>query len=115
VNRGEVRLRKEVRTENQNIDVPVTREELVIERTPVSGQQRASGEIGSDSEIRVPLSEEQVRVEKQPVVREEVRVGKKQVVRNEQVSDQVRHEELDVDDIDETTSPSRRRRKDPAA
>src|SRR5947208_15842521 len=73
VQRGEVRLRKEVVTESQSIQVPVTREELVIERTPGSGQ--VTGEIGRDEEIRVPLSEERVRVEKQPVVNEEVRVG----------------------------------------
>ena len=56
VQRGEVRLRKDVVTENQNVQVPVTREELVIERTAGSGQ--VSGEIGRDEEVRVPLSEE---------------------------------------------------------
>ena len=70
-------------TENQNIQVPVTREELVIERGPGSGQ--VTGEIGRDEEIRVPLSEERVRVEKQPVVNEEVRVGKRQVQSNKEV------------------------------
>jgi uncharacterized protein (TIGR02271 family) len=95
VQRGEVRLRKDVVTETQNVQVPVTREELVIERTPGSGQ--VTGEIGRDQEIRVPLSEERVRVEKQPVVNEEVRVGKRQVQSNQQVSDKVRHEELRVE------------------
>jgi uncharacterized protein (TIGR02271 family) len=73
--RGEVRLRKDVVTESQTVEVPVTREELVIERVPASGQENVTGEIGTDQEIRVPLSEERVRVEKQPVVKEEVRVG----------------------------------------
>lgn len=117
VQRGEVRLRKEVITENQSVQVPVTREEIVIERTPASGDARVSGDIGTDQEIRVPLSEERVRVEKQPVVNEEVRVGKRQVQRAEQVSDQVRHEELRVDkdgDVDVDTSAPRKR-KDPAA
>jgi uncharacterized protein (TIGR02271 family) len=95
VQRGEVRLHKEVVTENQRVQVPVTREELVVERTPGSG--RVSGEIGRDEEIRVPLSEERVRVEKQPVVNEEVRVGKRQVQNNEQVSGNVKHEELRVE------------------
>jgi uncharacterized protein (TIGR02271 family) len=104
VQRGEVRLRKEVVTENQNVEVPVSREELVIERVPVQGKE-ASGQVGAgDKEIRVPLSEEQVRVEKKPVVNEEVRVGKRQVQDTKRVSDTVRHEELrtehegDVDD-----------------
>jgi len=94
VQRGEVRLRKEVVTENQNIEVPVTREELVIERVPGQGRE-AGGQIGAgEKEIRVPLSEEQVRVEKKPVVNEEVRVGKRQVQETKRVSDTVRHEEL---------------------
>jgi uncharacterized protein (TIGR02271 family) len=96
VQRGEVRLRKEVVTENQTVQVPVTREEIVVERTPASGQ-RVAGEIGRDEEIRVPLAEERVRVEKQPVVNEEVRVGKRQVQTSQKISDKVRHEELHVD------------------
>jgi uncharacterized protein (TIGR02271 family) len=97
VQRGAVRLRKEVVTENKTVEVPVTREELVVERLPVSGQEAANaGEIGSDKEIRVPLSEERARVEKQPVVNEEVRVGKRAVQKTERVSDDVRHEELRV-------------------
>jgi uncharacterized protein (TIGR02271 family) len=76
IKRGEVRLHKEVVTENQTVQVPVTREELVVERTPASGPA-ATAEIGRDQEVRVPLSEERVRVEKQPVVNEEVRVGKR--------------------------------------
>jgi uncharacterized protein (TIGR02271 family) len=94
---GEVRLRKEVIMENQSVEVPVTREELVIERRPVEGGAAASSQIGSDREIRVPLSEEQVRVEKRPVVKEEVRVGKKKVRESRQVNEQVKHEELKVD------------------
>ncbi|HEX6804763.1 MAG: YsnF/AvaK domain-containing protein [Acidobacteriaceae bacterium] len=114
VQRGEVRLRKDVITENQNVQVPVTREELVIERTPGSGQ--VTGEIGRDEEIRVPLSEERVRVDKQPVVNEEVRVGKRQVQSNKEVSDKVRHEELRVEkqgDVDapESNAPANRKNR----
>ena len=46
VSRGEVRIHKEVITEQQTIQVPVTREELVIERIPVTGQTTAAGTIG---------------------------------------------------------------------
>ena len=118
VQRGEVRLRKDVITETKSVEVPVSREELVIERAPASGQ-RASGEIGRDAEeIRVPLSEERVRTEKQPVVNEEVRVGKRAVQRTENVSDKVRHEELRVDkegDVDVETEETRTGKKKPAA
>jgi len=117
VQRGEVRLRKEVITENQTVEVPVTREELVIERVPVSGQQAGdTSDFGSGKEVRVQLSEERTRVEKQPVVTEEVRVGKRQVQNKETVSENVRHEELRVDkdgnvDVDTTG----RKGKKPAA
>ena len=94
VQRGEVRLRKEVVSDSQNIEVPVTREELVIERVPGKGRE-ASGQVGSgEKEIRVPLSEERVNVEKKPVVNEEVVVGKRQVQDTKRVADTVRREEL---------------------
>ena len=95
VQRGEVRLRKEVVTETQNVEVPVSREELVVERVPVEGREAGSAEVGTgEQEIRVPLTEEQVRVEKKPVVNEEIRVGKRQVEQSQRVSDTVRREEL---------------------
>jgi len=95
---GEVRVRKEVRTEHQNVRVPVEREELVVERRPATGETPASGTIGAQDEIRVPLSEERVKVEKTPVVKEEVEIGKRQVQNSETVSEDVRSEELKVED-----------------
>lgn len=97
--RGEVRLRKETITEDQNVKVPVTREELVLERVPVAGEQTAPGaQIGKETEIRVPLSEERVSIEKEPVVREEVKVGKREVTNVESYDEKVRREELRVED-----------------
>lgn len=97
INRGEVRVRKDVVTESQTIEVPVVREELVLERVAVPGNTpAASTDIGSSQEIRVPLTEQKVRLEKQPVVREEVRVGKREVPDVERVSGDVRREELRV-------------------
>jgi uncharacterized protein (TIGR02271 family) len=116
VQRGEVRLRKEVVTENQNVQVPVTREELVIERTPVEGRQ-ATGQIGTEKEIRVPLSEERASVEKVPMVREEVRVGKRAVEDTRNITDQTRREELrvekegDVRELDESEVNRPKRKK----
>lgn len=97
ISRGEVRIRKEVVSETKNIQVPVTHEELVVERSAVANEQPATGEIGQDQEIRIPLSQEEVRVEKQPVVTGEVNVGKRQVQDTRSVTDNVRHEELRVD------------------
>jgi uncharacterized protein (TIGR02271 family) len=97
ISKGEVRLRKEVVNENQTLEVPVSREELVIERNPAVSGAVPSRDIGSDQEVRVPLSEEQVRVEKKPIVKEEVRVGKKKVQESKRVNEQVKREELRVD------------------
>ena len=98
INRGEARIRKDVVTENQTIEVPVTREELVLERVAVTGNTPApNASIGSGQEIRVPLSEEAVRLEKEPVVREEVLVGKREVEDVATLSGDVRREELRID------------------
>jgi uncharacterized protein (TIGR02271 family) len=106
INRGEVRIRKDVVTENQTIEVPVTREELVLERVAVAGNTPApNASIGSAEEIRVPLSEDVVRLEKQAVVREEVLVGKREVEDVATVGDDVRREELRVDS--DTSTPKR--------
>lgn len=98
VETGEVRVRKEVVSEERTIDVPVTREEVVIERRPAAGSQPASGDIAAQGEeIRVPIREEEVRVEKTPIVKEEVTVGKRRVEDVERVTDTVRREEARVD------------------
>jgi uncharacterized protein (TIGR02271 family) len=98
INRGEVTLRKEVITETQTVQVPVTREELVIERRAVDDNRPATGNIGEDEEIRIPLSEERPNIDKSTVVREEVAVGKKPVKEVRDVTGEVRREELVVDD-----------------
>jgi uncharacterized protein (TIGR02271 family) len=98
VQTGEVTVRKEVHTERKTIEVPVQREEIVVERHPVSGN-RPAGAIGTGSseEIRVPVTEEQVHVEKQPVVVEEVSVGKRKVQDTKRVDATVRKEEIKVE------------------
>jgi len=107
VSRGDVRIRKEVVTENQSVQVPVTREELVIERRPASGTALADGSIG-ESEIRVPLSEERPSIDKSTVVREEVSVSKRPVEEVRDVSGEVRREELVVDDPTRKDDPNRK-------
>jgi uncharacterized protein (TIGR02271 family) len=94
VNTGEVEVRKEVHTEHKRLDVPVEREEVVIERRPASGH--ATGEIRAE-EIRIPVKEEQVRVTKEPVVKEEVTVGKRKVQDTQTVTGEVKKEEVVVD------------------
>jgi len=96
VETGEARLRKDVVSEQQSVDVPVTREEAYVERRPGSGQP-TDQPIGEGETYRVPVREEQVTVEKQPVVREEVSMGKRPVQDTRQVSDTVRREEAHVE------------------
>jgi uncharacterized protein (TIGR02271 family) len=78
----------------------------VVERVPGDGG-KATGQVGSgEEEIRIPLSEERVRVEKKPVVNEEVLVGKRQVQDTKRVSQEVKHEELRTEtqgDVDKNT------------
>ncbi|WP_138493632.1 YsnF/AvaK domain-containing protein [Paenibacillus pinistramenti] len=89
---GEVNLRKEVIEQEQSINVPVTREEVVIEKKAV--QDEATGEpIGKDETIRIPVTEERVEVSKRPVVTGEVEIHKRQVQDTEHVSDTLKKEE----------------------
>jgi uncharacterized protein (TIGR02271 family) len=92
---GEVHVRKETHVEHKTIDVPVTREEVVIERRPVGGKA-TTGDAGRE-EIRIPVSEEQVNVEKQTVVKEEVSVGKRKVQDTKRVDADLKKEEIKVD------------------
>jgi len=96
VQTGQAGIRKEVVTEQQSIDVPVSREEVVIERRPASGQP-SDTPIGEGETYRIPVREEQVTVDKQPVVREEFSLGKRQVQDTQRVSDTVQHEEARVE------------------
>ena len=88
-------------TETKTVEVPVTHEEISIERRPVSGTSASSAAaterpVESEQEIRVPLKQEQVQVTKQPYVKEEVAVKKKPVTETKTVSDQVTSEEVRV-------------------
>lgn len=98
ISRGEVRIRKEVIATTQTVEVPVMREELVVERVPVSGQVPAPGATFQSEEIRIPLSEERANVSKHAVVQEEVHIGKKEVTSVETLDEKVRSEEIKIDE-----------------
>ena len=95
----EVTITKTPVTETKTAEVPVTHEEISVERRPVSGTTTTSAAgrpVESEQEIRVPLKQEQVQVTKQPYVKEEVAVKKKLVTETKTVSDQVTSEEVRV-------------------
>jgi len=110
VETGRVELGKDVVEEERTLDVPVSREEVYVERHPVDRRPADRPISDSDTEtIRVPVTEERVEVEKQPVVYEEVGVGKRVTQETRQVSDTVRREELRVDndgDVEVRNTPN---------
>jgi uncharacterized protein (TIGR02271 family) len=93
---GEVGVQKTVRTERERLEVPTRREEVTVDRVPVEGEA-SEAQIGDD-EVRVPVTEEEVVVEKRPVAKEEVRIRKDVVEDTQVVEEDVRKEEVDVDD-----------------
>ena len=96
---GQLKVRKRVRTDRERIEVPTRHEEVSVERVPVEGEAASEARIGED-EVVVPVTEEEVVVEKRPVVKEEVRVRKDVVEDTEVVEEAVRREEVEV--VDET-------------
>jgi uncharacterized protein (TIGR02271 family) len=89
---GDVHVRKESVTHMETVQVPVTREHLVVE------QSDENGRTAEKDSIRVPLSEERVHIDKDTVLREEYKVGKRDVTQNESISGRVRRERLLIDD-----------------
>lgn len=99
VDAGQVRLRKYVVHDTETVEVPVQREEVRVERTPIDADSAAGHRGGDlhDEEASVTLSEERVVVNKETVPVEEVRLEKETVRDTEVVSEDVAREEIDVD------------------
>jgi uncharacterized protein (TIGR02271 family) len=98
---GRARLRKYVVEEEVQQTVPVRREEVRVEREPITDANvdaATSGPEISDEEHEVVLHEEEAVVEKRAVPKERVRLDKDSRTEERQVSDTVRREEIEVDD-----------------
>jgi uncharacterized protein (TIGR02271 family) len=102
--RGRARLRKYVVTEEVQQTVPVRREEVRVEREPITDanvDDAVAGPEISEEEHEVVLHEERPVVEKRTVPKERVRMEKESVTEEAQVSEQVRKEQIETDgDID---------------
>lgn len=101
VETGRVRLRKYIVTENVQTTVPVSREEVRIEREPVTEENRdaaMSGPALSEEEHELTLTAERPVVAKETVPVERVRLGKETMTEEQQVEDQLRKEEIEVED-----------------
>ena len=99
--RGRVRLRKYVVTDEVTKTVPVQREEVRIEREPITEANRDAAMEGpaiSEEEHEVTLHEEVPVVGKEAVPKERVRVDKETVMDEETVSGEVREERIEVED-----------------
>ncbi|GGS49889.1 photosystem reaction center subunit H [Planobispora rosea] len=97
---GKARLRKYVVTEQQQVSVPVSHEEVRIEREPITEANRdaaLSGPDISEAEYEVTLHAERPVVDKQTVPVERIRLGKETVTDQETVSGQVRKEHVEVE------------------
>lgn len=102
VQSGKARLRKYVVEDKETVEVPVTREEVRVERTPISEADAESfrGEIGED-EASVVLNEERVDVNKRTVPVEKVSLEKDQVTETERHTETLSKEQVETDaDID---------------
>ena len=85
-------------TQTKSVEVPVTHEEISVERRPASSSSstKADSPVQSRTETKVPLKSEEVQVTKQPYVKEEISVKKKPVTETKTVTDQVTSERVKV-------------------
>jgi uncharacterized protein (TIGR02271 family) len=108
--RGRVRLRKYVTTEQVTQTVPVQREEVRVEREPITDANldaATSGPAISEEEHEVTLHEETPVVEKRAVPKERVRLDTETVTEDRQVSEDVRKEQIEVDGDQSTDRDNR--------
>ncbi|MTD17141.1 DUF2382 domain-containing protein [Nakamurella sp. YIM 132087] len=94
---GKARLRKYVVTEQQSVTVPVSHEEVRVVREPLSAGDEL-GTIGEDA-VEVTLHEDQVVVNKDVVGVERVRLDTETVTEQQEVSETVRKEQIEVGDL----------------
>lgn len=93
---GRVRLRKQSYTTTETVEVPVTREEVVVERVAVDPNSAEARRADADGEVSVTTYEETPVVEK-TVEAEKVSLGKRQIQETETVSEELRHEDVKID------------------
>jgi uncharacterized protein (TIGR02271 family) len=102
---GRARLRKYVVTENVTQTVPVSHEEVRLEREPVTDANRGAAVSGSDiseEEHEVTLRAERPVVSKDTVPVERVRLGTETVTEDHEVSETLRKEQIDDPDVNTT-------------
>ena len=97
---GRARLRKFIVTENVTKTVPVSHEEVTLEREPITDANRGAAHDGpglSEEEHEVVLHADEVVVDKDVVAKERVRLGKETVTEDQQVTEEVRKEQIEME------------------
>ena len=91
-------LIKEPITETKTVEVPLTYEELIVERRPpteaTTSQHQLKPPVNTREEIKIPLKREEVEVKKEPYVKEEVVLKKKRVTEKKTITEEVKGEKL---------------------
>jgi len=109
---GRARLRKHVVTEHQQVTVPVSREEVTLEREPITDANRGNAYDGpaiSEEEHEVTLHAERPVVDTQAVAVERIKLGTETVTETETVGGEVRKEHIELDTTEDGTGRSTNR------
>lgn len=96
VETGAVELHTDVVSQERTLEVPVTHEEVTIERHAVD-RQPSDRPIGDNATISVPVHQDDVTLEKKAVVYEEVNLGTQSVQETKHLAETVRREEAVID------------------
>ncbi|WP_129728665.1 YsnF/AvaK domain-containing protein [Ectobacillus funiculus] len=92
---GEITVRREVVTEIKRIEVPVVREELVIEKKILDAKSLDQQAEHTET-IRIPISEERIEITKQPTALEDISIYKNTFEEIVQIDETLKKEILDV-------------------
>jgi uncharacterized protein (TIGR02271 family) len=95
---GHVRIKKTVKVEEKHFNVPVTREDVVIERVSASGNEVPSELAFQEQTLDLPLHEEDIEVSKRTRVREQIVVHPVVQAVEKEASASLRHEEAEIED-----------------
>jgi uncharacterized protein (TIGR02271 family) len=106
VGAGEVKLHKTVTTEQVNVPVELKHEDIFVERVAAHEVESSGTEPFREQRIKVPLNREEPVVEKETRVTGGMRVRKTQGVKQETIRENVRREDVDVDESGKASRPS---------
>jgi uncharacterized protein (TIGR02271 family) len=104
---GRARLRKFVVTEQQTVTVPVSHEEVRVVREPIAAGDDLTGVQIGDQTLEVTLHQDEVVVQKDVVGVEKIRLATELVTEQQQVTEQVRKEQIEIGDVVPTTDTTR--------